>query len=158
MNAEAGFTLGLADALDAHTSPLTIPSSAPSGNGTVFSYYIQLALEVTVAAATNILNRKIKQASNPATGLFYFWKAAASYVQPSSGNKPADSGSNGNTPAGYTAMSTTAASYDNAYVSANSTGRNGGFALLVGACDGTYAGGAGSATAMPNIQILYDEQ
>lgn len=158
VNAEAGFTFGLADSLDSHTSPVTIPSGAPSGTGTAFAWQKNFALEITATAATAITNRQVKMASSPATGLFLAWKDNPTYTQPASGNKPTDSGSNGaNPPTGYTAMTTSFAQYDNTSHSAGSTGRNGDFCTVVAAVDGTYAGGAGSATALPNLVISYDE-
>lgn len=158
VNAEAGFTFGLSDALDSSAAPVTIPSGAPSGAGTNFSWYKQLALEVTATAATAITNRKVKVASSPATGLALAFKDGTTYAQAASGNKPTDAGTNGGSPpTGYTAMTTTAQSYDNTSHSAGSLGRNGDFCVVVASADGTYAGGAGSATALPNIQFQYDE-
>ncbi|GEM_PF-7060248 len=152
VTAETGIKMNREDTQSGTTA---IP--VPTTTGTNYSWIKQIALEVTATAATNISNRKISQASTPATGLAYFFKAAASYTQASSANMPAASGSNGATPTGYTAMSGTGQVFDSTSVSAGSTGRNGGFCVLVLGVDNTYTGGAGSAIALPNLLLQYDE-
>lgn len=98
-------------------------------------------------------------ATSPSTGLTLHWKdvAVASYAQAASGNRPSSSGSNGATPAGYTAMTTTPAQYDNATVATSGTGPNGDMFVTVLGVDFTYTGGAGSAIALPNLTVTYDE-
>jgi hypothetical protein len=153
-SAEGGVTFNLADSLTS-TTPIAIPTTP----GTNFSWPKSLVLAVTVAGTTNITNRTIKMGSSPSTGLALFWKAVAvaSYAQAASGNRPSSSGSNGATPAGYTAMTTSAVQYDNTSVATSSTGPNGSMAVCVLGVDNTYVGGAGSAVALPNIVLSYDE-
>lgn len=152
VTAETGAKMGRDDT---ETGTTVVP--IPNVTGTNFSWYKQFALDVTGTGSTNISNRNVALSGAASTGLFLFFKAAASYVQAASGNKPADSGSNGNTPAGYTLLSTSKAVYDAASVSSGSTGRNGGFCLIVMGVDNTYVGGAGSAISLPNALLYYDE-
>lgn len=136
----------------------TTPVPVPTATGTNYSWLKNLALEVTTAASpvTSITNRRIAIASALATGLTEHWKAAA-YVQAASGNMPAASGSNDATPATYTLASTTSALYDNAAVSGGTTGRNGSPIQVVVGVSFLFTGGGGSAIAMPNLQLSYDE-
>lgn len=152
--AESGIKWGLTDTQNSAT-----PVQIPQASGTNFSWYKQLALEVTATSATSISNRKVAIASLPGmpSGLKEHFKAGASYVQASGANKPTDDGTtNGVTPSGYTTLTTTPATYDAAGVSAGSAGRNGGFAVVVIGVDNTFAGGAGTAT-MPDLKVSYDE-
>jgi hypothetical protein len=153
-NAEGGVTFNLNDTISG-TTPIAVPTST----GTVFSWIKNFVLAVTVTGTTNITNRTIKMSTSPTTGLALFWKAVAvaSYVQAASGNRPASSGSNGATPAGYTAMTTSAVQYDNTSVATSSTGPNGSMATCVMGVDNSYTGGAGSAVSLPSIILSYDE-
>lgn len=81
----------------------------------------------------------------------------ASYVQAASGNRPASSGSNGATPAGYTLMTTSPAVYDNTSHATSASGPNGDMAVTVLGVDVNYVGGAGSAISLPSIILRYDE-
>lgn len=154
-NAEGGVTFNLSDNITDTTTPISVPTST----GTVFSWIKNLVLAVTVAGTTNITNRNIYQSGATSTGLALFWKdvAVASYAQAASGNRPSSSGSNGATPAGYTAMTTSPAQYDNTSHATSGTGPNGDMAVVVLACDHTYVGGAGTAIALPSILVQYDE-
>jgi hypothetical protein len=153
-NAETGVTFNLADSITA-TTPIAIPTTT----GTNFSWLKNLVTAVTVAGTTTMSNRTVKMGSSPSTGLALFWKAVAvaSYAQAASGNRPASSGSNGATPVGYTLMTTSAVQYDNTSVATSSTGPNGSMAVCVLGVDNTYVGGAGTAIALPNIVLSYDE-
>lgn len=151
-NAEGGTKFNREDTLAGTTTPVPIPTAT----GTNYSWIKLLALEVTGTAATSITNRKVALASSPTTGLAVHFKANNTYAQPASGNKPADSGSNGAVPSTYTQVTTSAQSYDNASASANSTGRNGQFCQLVFGVDYTYTGGGGQAS-LPNLLFTYDE-
>lgn len=153
-NAEGGIKFNLEDTILG-----TTPTAIPTTTGTNFSWIKNLAIAVTVTGTTNITNRTVKVGSSPSTGLALFWKAVAvaSYAQAASGNRPASSGSNGATPAGYTAMTTSAVQYDNTSVATSSTGPNGSMFVCVMGVDFTYVGGAGSATALPSIVASYDE-
>lgn len=153
-NAETGTKFNREDSL-AGTTPIPIPTAT----GTNFSWIKNLVLAVTVTGTTNITNRRISMSAATATGLQLFWKlvAVASYAQAAVGNMPAASGSNGNTPAGYTLMTTSPVQYDNASVATSSTGPNGGMAVCVMGVDFTYVGGPGNAVALPSLIITYDE-
>lgn len=154
-NGEGGITHSRDDALNG-TTPVPEPTSA----GTDYTWIKNCVLAVTVTGTTNISNRRISIVSSLSTGLYLFWKAVAvaSYVQASSSSKPTDNGTtNGATPSGYTLMSTTATVYDNTSVATSSTGPNGSMAVVVCGVDSTYTGGAGSAIALSNIIITYDE-
>lgn len=155
-NAETGITFNLADSQTDTTTPISVPTAT----GTVFSWIKNLALYVTSTGTTTMSNRTIKQSASPSTGLALFWKdvAVASYTQAASGNRPSSSGSNGATPAGYTAMTGSAVQYDNTSVSTGSTGANGDMAVCVIGVDNTYTGGPGTAISLPNIVLSYDEQ
>lgn len=154
VTAETGIKFNREDTQVGTTGPIPIPNAA----ATNFSWYKQLALEVTTIGTTNITNRTVKQASAPSAGLKLHFKYAATYAQASGANKPADDGTtNDVTPTGYTAMTGTAQGYDAASVSTGSTGRNGGFCLVALGVSYLYTGGAGSAVALPNIELGYDE-
>lgn len=154
-NAEGGITFDLADSATDITTPIQIPTAT----GTNFSWIKSLVLSVTATGTTAITNRRISQSTSPATGLALYWKdvAVASYAQAASGNRPAASGSNGATPSGYTAMTGSAVQYDNTSHATSSTGPNGDMAVVVLGVDNTFAGGPGSATALPSIILTYDE-
>lgn len=153
-SAEGGVTFNLADSITA-TTPIAIPTTT----GTVYSWIKNLALSVTATGTTNISNRRINMSASPSTGLALYYKAVAvaSYAQAASGNRPTASGSNGATPAGYTAMTTSAVQYDNSSVATSSTGPNGSMAVCVIGVDNTYAGGPGNAISLPSIILTYDE-
>lgn len=154
-NAEGGAVFNLADSLTDTTTPITIPSTT----GTVYSWIKSFVLDVTATGTTTINNRTVKMGSSPTTGLFLFFKdvAVASYAQAASGNRPSSSGSNGATPAGYTAMTTSAQQWDNTSVATSSTGPNGDLVVCVMGVDATYTGGPGTGISLPDIVLGYDE-
>lgn len=154
-SAEGGITFGK-DELITSTAPI----SKPTATGTNMSWYKVLGLYVTAGGgSTTLLNRKIRFASGPSTGLTGAFKAAASYTQAASGNAPADSGSaNGNLPATYTALSTSFQSWDNATEAATNSDRNGSLCQVTIGVDNLYAGGGGPSIALPNLELQYDEQ
>ena len=163
-------TLATADSADAASIRYGRDDSAvsaatiaiPTATGTHYSYLKYLLLDVTVAGATTISNRKISWASAPATGLAGYFLNQATYTQNNgvqgvaAGNYPADAGTNGAVPSGYTAISTTATLWDNTGVSSASTGRSGNYVQTVLAVDNTFAGGGGTAT-LPSLTLSYDE-
>jgi hypothetical protein len=153
-NAEGGIVWNLADSATS-TTPIAIPTST----GTNFSWIKNLVIAVTATGTTTITNRTIKMSTSPTTGLALYWKAVAvaSYAQAATGNRPTASGSNGATPSGYTAMSTTAAQYDNTSVATSSTGPNGSMVTCVLGVDSTFTGGAGNAVSTPSLILSYDE-
>lgn len=154
-NAEGGAVFNLADSLTDNTTPISIPTST----GTVYSWIKSFVLYVTATGTTSINNRTIKMGSSATTGLFLFFKdvAVASYAQAASGNRPSPSGSNGATPSGYTAMTTSAQQWDNTTVATSGTGANGDLVVCTMGVDNTYAGGPGNAISLPNIVLSYDE-
>lgn len=154
-NAEGGVTFNLADSITS-TTPIAIPTST----GTNYSWIKNLVLAVTATGTTTISNRNIYYSGSLSTGLKLHWEAVAvgSYAQAASGNRPTASGSNGATPSGYTAMTTSPAQYDNTSVATSSTGPNGSMAVCVLGVDASYSGGPGSAISLPNIILQYDEQ
>jgi len=153
-NAETGAGYSREDSL-AGTTPVPIPTTT----GTNFSWIKSFVLYVTATGTTTMSNRRVNMGSSPAIGLALFFKdvAVASYAQAASGNKPADSGSNGNTPSGYTAMTTSTQQWDNTSVATSSTGANGDLVVTACGVDNTFVGGPGSATALPSIVCSYDE-
>lgn len=153
-SAEGGIKYNLED-----TATGVTPVPIPTATGTNFSWIKNLVLSVTATSTTSISNRKISQSGAASTGLALYWKdvAVASYAQAASGNRPTSSGSNGATPAGYTAMTTTATQYDNTSHATSSSGPNGDMAVVVMGVDNSFTGGPGSATSLPNIIITYDE-
>jgi hypothetical protein len=153
-NAEGGIKMNRADSASS-TTPVPIPTAT----GTNFSWIKNLVLAVTGTGTTTINNRRVSMSGATSTGLQLFWKdvAVASYVQAASGNQPTASGSNGATPAGYTLMATSTAQYDNTSVATSGSGPNGDMAVCVLGVDNSYAGGAGSAVALPSIILTFDE-
>ena len=145
---------------DSQSSTATIP--IPTATGTHYSYLKYLLLDVTVTGATSISNRKISIASALATGLTLWFKDQATYTQnngaqgTAAGNYPADAGTNGATPSGYTAVTTTPTLWDNTSTSSGSSGRNGDYVQTVLGVDNTFTGGGGTAS-LPNLQLAYDE-
>lgn len=154
-SAESGVKWNLADSISNTTTPIAIPTST----GTVFSWIKNFVLSVTGTGSTHVTNRRVYMSGSPATGLALFWQAVAvgSYAQAASGNRPTASGSNGATPSGYTAMTTSAVQYDNTSVSTGSTGPNGDMVVCVLGVDDTYTGGPGNNQTVPSIIIEYDE-
>ena len=153
-SAEGGITWNLAD-----SATSTTPISIPTATGTVFSWIKNLVLSVTVTGTTAITNRTIKMSTSTSTGLALWYKAVAvaSYAQAASGNRPSSSGSNGATPSGYTAMTTSAVQYDNTSVATSGSGPNGSMAVAVLGVDFSYAGGPGSNVSTPSVIVGYDE-
>lgn len=154
-NAEGGIKFNLEDSATSGTNPVAIPTAT----GTNFSWLKNLVLSVTGTDTTTLTNRTVKMSTSATTGLALHWKALAvgSYAQSASGNRPTASGSNGATPAGYTAMTTSPAQYDNDAVATSGSGPNGDICVVVMGVSNNYAGGAGSAIALPNIVLSYDE-
>lgn len=139
------------------TTPIPIPTIAA---GTNYSWHKNLALEVTTLAATTISNRRAYLSGAPATGLYLFFKEGTAYVQAAL-TASDEVTTNGAVPSTYTALTATtlggAQVWQAAGVSAGSTGRNGSFLRLALGIGANFAGGAGSATVLPNLLMVYDE-
>lgn len=146
---------------DNQTSTASIP--IPTATGTNYSYLKYLLLDVTVTSTTNVSNRRIAWASSPSTGITGFFQNQATYTQnngtqgTAAGNYPANAGTNGATPTGYTAITTSNQVWDNTSVATSGSGKNGNYVQTVIGVDNTFAGGGGSA-ALPNLNLVYDEQ
>lgn len=156
-NAEGGIKWNRADSATDTATPVPIPTAT----GTNYSWLKNLVLAVTVAGTTSIGNLRVQMASSPATGLTFHFKgvAQASYAQAASGNMPAAAGTNGATPSGYTAMTTSAQAYDSGTgISTASTGAKGQLCVVVIGLDFTYAGGPGTNNTAPSLTMTYDEQ
>lgn len=154
---ETGFTFNREDSKTG-TTPIPIPTAT----GTNYSWRKNIALSVTSAGPTAISNRRVYLSGAPATGLSLFYKAASTYTQASSGDKPADStASNNATPSGYSVLNATtlggAHVWDAQSLSAGSAARNGDFLVLLLGVGFNFAGGAGAATALPTFNFAYDE-
>lgn len=133
----------------------------PTTPQTVFGWPKLVALNVTTAGTTTISNRRIWLDSPPPTGVRVLVKGVSAYTQPSDSGRPADIGSDGGTPSGYTVVpsSTPLPVYDATAVSSAAVGRNGTFAQLVLAIDSTYGtdGGTSGLVTLPGYRITYDE-
>lgn len=153
-SAASGIKFNREDTQSGASAPVPVPTTT----GTNFAWVKQLLLEVIAPDATSLSNRKVLLSGVASAGLVLWFKdGTATYVQPASDNKPTDSGANGATPAGYTACSTSAQTWDPAIVSAGSAGRNGNFITVVLGVDFRYVGGAGSAITLPELKLQYDE-
>jgi hypothetical protein len=155
VTAEAGFKFNLADTISG-TTPIQIPTAT----GTNFSWPKNLALDVTVVGTTAITNRRAYLSGAPTSGLGVFYKSVAqgSYAQAAA--SPTASGSNGATPTGYTVPATSlgsAVAWDASSVATTTLGANGALLVVDAGVDFTFAGGPGSATALPNLLVTYDE-
>lgn len=154
-SAESGIKFNKED-----TASGTTPISKPSATGTNYSWYKNLALYCTSGGgATALTNRKIRIATAASTGItLHFKDGTGTYTQAGSGNAPADNASvDDATPAGYTLMSTSMQTWDSGSASAVNTTRNSNFVKVICGIASTYAGGAGSAIALPNLELQYDE-
>lgn len=136
----------------------TTPVPKPVATGTAFSWPKVFRLEVTtIDAATSISNFRHRISAAPATGLaLWFRDDAAVYTQVTA-VASADAGTNGATPTGYTAAPTADAVYDAASYSAGTVGGKGDYIRYALGVSNTYAGSAGSAIALPDLLLTYDE-
>ncbi len=148
-----GVGWGLADVKDASASPVTVPIAA----GTTFTYAKTFHLEPTAGGGTTSLSqRKIKFNTAPATGLAGWFKALVTYAQAVAA-AAVDAGTNGATPAGYTAMTTAFQTWDAAAAAAANNTKNGQYVVVALGVDFLFAGGASSASPVPDIKLQYLE-
>lgn len=157
--AETGATFSWEDTLAGTTGAIPIPTST----GTAFSWYKNLALDVTSTGTTAITNRSVYQSTAPPTGLAIYWKSTtvAGYAQASSATRPITTTSGdaaAPTTGGWTAFTTSAAIYHAASVG-TSSGVNGDLCEIVlgVSSTGTYSGGPGSTMPVTTIYFQYDE-
>ena len=151
--AETGAKYNREDTLAGTASPIP----RPVATGTAFSYRKTFCLDVTATSDTTITNRKIHIASTPTTGLAMWYIDLADTYTQATGNADTDAGTNGATPTGYTSMPTSATLFDSGSDSAGATGRSGDYVGVALGVSNNYAGGAGSAIALPTMTLTYDE-
>lgn len=156
-SAEGGIKFNRDATIVGTTAPVPIPTTATSTN---YSWHKNLALYCTSAtgAGTSISNRKIYLSGAAATGLALYYKdVVGTYAQPAAAATDVTTGTSPVTPAGYTALSTTPATYQaGATTSANATRAGDILQVALGVGDG-FTGGGGSNTTLPNILMAYDE-
>jgi hypothetical protein len=158
-SAETGIKFNRDATVAGTTAPVPIPTSAP---GTNYSWHKNLALycDSATGAGTSISNRKIYLSGAPATGLALYYKdVAGTYTAPALAAANSAAASPPVTPAGYTALTTTPATYQaGATTSANATRAGDIIQVALGVADSTvFTGGGNSNTALPNILFSYDE-
>ncbi len=140
------------------TFPVPDPATA---NSTSYSWYKSLYLycDSATGAGTTVSNRRIAYNGTLPSGCALVFKAGgATYVQATDGNRPTDvtTGTPPSIPTGWTQMTTTLQLYDSASVVTAGNTQNGQYVLVVLAV-GTTASGGFSSTALPTIQLSYDE-
>jgi hypothetical protein len=153
-SAEGGIKWNREDSQSGATTNVPVPTAT----GTNYSWLKNLALEVTTVAnpVTSITNRRIAIAGAQLAGVTQHWKAAA-YVQAAVGNMPGAAGTNDAVPSTYTLITTTPTVYDNNAASGGTLGRNGSMLQVVTGVSFLFTAGGGSAHALPNLQLTYDE-
>jgi hypothetical protein len=153
-SAEGGVKFTKDDAINSGTTPVNIPSAT----GTNYSWKKSFALVVTSGGgSTNLSNRKVKVASTPTTGLHLYFHDQPTYAQAGSGDFTDSVASNNAVPSTYTEITTTLQTWHAGSAAATNSTRNGDWVEVALGCGSDYAGGAGSAIALPNIQCQYDE-
>ena len=135
----------------------TTPVPKPNATGTAYSWGKVFALEVTTADTTTISNRRHRISAAPAAGLtLWFRDLAATYAQVTGPLAADNTTTNDAAPTGYTAAPTTNSAYDTAAVTA-ALGRNGDYLEYGLGVSNLYTGGAGTAIALPDLVLVYDE-
>jgi hypothetical protein len=153
-SAEGGIKYNREETLNGTTAPVP----RPTATGTAFSYSKPFRLEVTGTDATNLSNLRLHYSgAAPATGLALWYRDDGTTYQRGNALAAADSGSNGATPAGYSAMPSSPTQYDSGSYSAGTTGGKGDYFSTALGVSNNYAGGAGSAIALPDLVVTYDE-
>src|SRR5438477_166778 len=107
--------------------------------------------------STSFTTRQIKFGSAPATGLYGFFKDGGTSYAQAAAVLAADSGTQGATPATWTALTTSPQTWDAASAAAVNSTRNGDFVLVGVGLGDQYAAGAGSANACPDLILSYTE-
>lgn len=154
VSAETGIKYNREETLAGTTAPIP----RPVATGTAFSYPKSIRLEVTATDATTLSNLRVNVSGTaPATGLALWYRDDGATYQRPNALAAADAGTNGATPAGYSAMPTSATQYDATGASASTTGGKGDHISTALGVSNNYAGGAGSAIALPDLVITYDE-
>lgn len=153
-NAETGIVYNQEESLAGTTAPIP----RPTATGTEFSWPKVFRVEVTGTDSTTLSNLRVSyDGSAPAAGLALWWKDdGASYTQVAA-EADSPSGSNGATPTGYNDLTATPEVYDATGASAGTTGGKGDYFRVALGIDNTYAGGAGSDIALPDLEVTLDE-
>lgn len=152
-NAETGILFSRDDA-QLGTTVVMVPNQ----QGTNFSWFKNLGLNVLVTSTTTISNRRISLANAPTSGLTIWFLGTGTYSDPTANNKPGDNGtSNGATPSGYTKITTSTQVWDSTGVATSSTGRNGNFCQVVLGADQGYSSNVGPNMPLPTLILTYDE-
>jgi len=139
----------------------TTPIPIPTATGTNYSWYKNMYLycDSATGAGTTISAKQVSLNGAPATGLAVVYKDVTNTYTQAAAVLAADAagGSPPATPAGFTAATTTPATYDaSGTTSANATRM--GDILQVGLAVGSnYAGGPGSAQTVPSVVFTYTE-
>lgn len=148
---------------DSNAGTTAIP--IPTTTGTAYGQEVVVGLGITAPASpvSNISNRRLSLASGMNSGVYLFPKTAndASYVQGTAA--PANGGTAGAVPTGYSAaLSTSTTVYDASSVAGNATQNtapataNGAFQRIILGVDQTVTT-TGTVT-LPNLVLTYDEQ
>jgi hypothetical protein len=141
----------------------TTPIQIPTATGTAYSREVVLGLGISASVGSTISNRQISLASAIGSGLYLFPKTAndASYVQGAAA--PANGGSAGAVPTGYSAaLTTTPTNYDTSSVAGAVTQNtapatvNGAFQRILLGVDQTVV--TTGTVALPNVVLTYQEQ
>lgn len=155
-NAESGIKFNRSESQTDTTTPVPKPTSA---NGTNYSWPKVLALEITGAdAATTLSNRRIHRASSPAAGITMWYKDDNdTYNRPTTVAAADNASADDATPAGYSAMPSSATQFDAGADSAGATGRSGDYVSVAVGISTLYTGGGSTNVTLPNIVLTYDE-
>jgi len=155
-SAESGIKFNRVDS-QSGTTPIPIPTAT----GTNYSYYKSMYLycDSATGAGTTISDKKISLSGAPDTGLAVVYKDVVdTYAQATAVlASDASGGSPPATPAGYTAATTSAVSYDAASDTSTNATRCGDILQVGLAVGSNYAGGGGSAQTVPSIIFTYTE-
>jgi hypothetical protein len=136
----------------------TTPIPRPTATGTAFSWSKPFRLEIIATDTTSISNFRLNYTgSAPATGLALWYRDDVTTYQRGNALAAADTGTNGATPAGYSSMTTSPYTYDAGSYSTSTPGGKGDYFSTALGVSNNYAGGAGSAIALPDLVVTYDE-
>lgn len=159
----SGETTGLCfnrlDSRSLTSGPIPIPTST---SGTDYSYPKYLGLEVTTTGTTSIENRMAARSSAAPAGLLLYWATSSSFVTPAAviaaSNTSADDVDPDGATTNWTALTTTYVAYSTATETTviGLSGKYVKFGLGVSSTT-VYTGGPGTAIALPDLLVQYDE-
>jgi hypothetical protein len=148
------------------TATGTTPIPIPTTTGTKFSWHKAIGLYcVSGGGSTSASNLNVKMGSAATTGLYlWFTDFHDSTYHQATTVASADAGTQNSTPAGggiyaasWTAMTTSNQVYDASGAALTNSAFCGKYCVVCLGVGDNYAGGAGSAIALPNIVLTYDE-